>query len=280
MDARIAFREEDWVRIERDWSAWWAGALDRPLLVLEGVARPHPPLPDAPGFVSNLPLEIPADEVVDRYEAHLSVRRYYGDAFPKWWINFGPGIMAGFLGSRVHSVPETVWFDPSETKDIRDLSVRYDVTNPWWIRVRELTEEAVRRWKGQVVVSHTDMGGNLDILASLRGTEGLLLDLVEFPEEVDRLAGEITRLWLGYYEELHAIISSGGVGTSCWATVWSPGKTYMLQSDFAYMISPAMFERFVVPDLRSCCDFLDHGFYHLDGKEQIRHLICSWRFPG
>jgi len=33
-----------------------------------------------------------------------------------------------------------------------------------------------------------------------------------------------------------------------------------------------MFERFVLPDLITCCDHLDHGFYHLDGKGQIRHL--------
>ena len=46
----------------------------------------------------------------------------------------------------------------------------------------------------------------------------------------------------------------------------------MLQCDFAYMISPQMFERFVLPDLTACCAALDHGFYHLDGKEQIRHL--------
>jgi hypothetical protein len=46
----------------------------------------------------------------------------------------------------------------------------------------------------------------------------------------------------------------------------------MLQSDFAYMISPEMFERFVLPDLDACCEALDHGFYHLDGKGQIVHL--------
>jgi len=46
----------------------------------------------------------------------------------------------------------------------------------------------------------------------------------------------------------------------------------MLQSDFAYMISPRMFERFVLPDLAACCEALDHGFYHLDGKGQIVHL--------
>jgi hypothetical protein len=33
-----------------------------------------------------------------------------------------------------------------------------------------------------------------------------------------------------------------------------------------------MFERFVHPDLLTCWDHLDHGFYHLDDKEQIRHL--------
>jgi hypothetical protein len=33
-----------------------------------------------------------------------------------------------------------------------------------------------------------------------------------------------------------------------------------------------MFERFVLPDLAACCEALDHGFYHLDGKGQIPHL--------
>ena len=46
----------------------------------------------------------------------------------------------------------------------------------------------------------------------------------------------------------------------------------MLQCDFCYMISPDMFERFVLPDLKACCDHLDYGFYHLDGKGQIPHL--------
>ena len=46
----------------------------------------------------------------------------------------------------------------------------------------------------------------------------------------------------------------------------------MLQCDFAYMISPQHFDRFVVPDLTRCCDTLDHGFYHLDGIGQLSHV--------
>ena len=46
----------------------------------------------------------------------------------------------------------------------------------------------------------------------------------------------------------------------------------MLQCDFAYMISPRMFKRFVMPDLKSICDHLEYAFYHLDGKGEIPHL--------
>jgi 5-methyltetrahydrofolate--homocysteine methyltransferase len=123
-----------------------------------------------------------------------------------------------------------------------------------------------------VSVGHTDLGGNLDILASFRGSQQLSLELIDAPQEVDRLVGEITRLWLRYYDELYAIIQQSGRGTTPWAPIWSPRRTYMLQSDFAYMISPKMFERFVMPDLERCCSALDHAFYHLDGKGQIPHL--------
>jgi 5-methyltetrahydrofolate--homocysteine methyltransferase len=46
----------------------------------------------------------------------------------------------------------------------------------------------------------------------------------------------------------------------------------MFQSDLSYMLSPKMFEKFVLPDLLSCFAQVDHAFYHLDGKGQIRHL--------
>jgi hypothetical protein len=38
------------------------------------------------------------------------------------------------------------------------------------------------------------------------------------------------------------------------------------------MISPAMFEKYVIPDLEACYKTMDCGFYHLDGKGQIAHL--------
>ena len=35
MGIQVQFTEQDWGRIERDWSGWWDGELKRPLIVIE-----------------------------------------------------------------------------------------------------------------------------------------------------------------------------------------------------------------------------------------------------
>lgn len=273
MTLNLAFTGGDWERIERVWSAWWAGELDRPLIMVEG--REHPSVEYYPHVFADLS---PAD-VIAQHTPNLEAMRWYGDAFPKCHLNFGPGITAGFVGARVIYTPLSTWFEPAEDLELKDIHPRYDPDNAWWVRVRETTIQAVEQWEGRVAVSHTDLGGNLDILASLRGSSELLLDLYDAPHEVDRLVGEILDLWLRYYRELDAIIRPACRGTTPWAPVWSPGTAYMLQCDLSCMFSPAMFERFALPDLDACCAALDHAFYHLDGPGALPHMDALLAIP-
>ena len=280
MGIELRFDDADWARIERDYTAWWAHELERPLVQVTGTeSAPGVYYPDVHGFYANYGLDRPVEGILLELTPYLEARRFYGDAFPHHFVNFGPGIMAGFLGCRVYSVPETVWFEPSQETALEALAFPSEAPSPWWQRVGDWTRAAVELWEGKVQISHTDLGGNLDILASFRTTQGLLYDLYDAPERVEGLAQELTRLWLGYYDELDALIHPHCRGRVPWAPIWSAETCYMLQCDFAYMISPAMFERFVLPDLTACCDHLEHGFYHLDGPGQIVHLDLLLEMP-
>jgi len=130
----------------------------------------------------------------------------------------------------------------------------------------------VERIGSQTQITLPDLGGMLDILASIRTTERLLTDLLDSPDEVERLMWEVFEAWWAYYEHFYAILEGSSPGCMAWAPVWSPKRTYMFQSDFAYMISPKMCERLVIPELTECCRRVDHGFYHLDGVGQLPHL--------
>jgi hypothetical protein len=272
MNINLNFTPKDWERIERDWTAWWHHDLDRPMVVVDvyewqGISF----IPQLKGWEVTKDT-YPIDKILDYYQNILENVQFYGESWPRWWPNFGAGIVAGFLGARVSCDENTVWFEPTSESSPANIHPRYDADNFWWRWVKETTQGAIDRWGNQITVATTDLGGNLDILASLRGTQNLLMDLYDAPEEVERLVAKITQLWLGYHDALFEIIHTADNGTTSWAPMWSPGRYYMLQSDFCYMISPAMFERFVLPDLEACCNHLDYGFYHLDGKGQIPHL--------
>ncbi|MFO7899584.1 MAG: hypothetical protein R6V58_11070 [Planctomycetota bacterium] len=264
----IRFTEADWDRIERDYSAWWAGELDRPLIYM---VRTEPGGPAPSRFLPNHPGASP-EELCDLFGRVFRRQHFQADGFPFWFINFGAGALAAFLGARLNARPDTVWFEPGEPKPIHEIDPQLDPENPWWRQVVDVTRAAVDYWDGMVAISHTDLGGTLDVLASLRTTEGLLTDLVDAPDEVERVLWRISEIWLECYARLDEIIRAKCRGTVPWARSWSKDRTYMLQCDFVAMISPPMGRRFLIPELTAVCRSLDDPFYHLDGPGALPQL--------
>ncbi|MBN1264947.1 MAG: hypothetical protein JXA25_05595 [Anaerolineales bacterium] len=270
-----SFSAQDWERIRRDWGRWWHFDLDRPMVVIErldGYDIAPELIPEIVPHAIEIPLETTPEQTVKFYDDMISRTRYYGDAFPRWYPDFGPGIVAAFLGAEPSVVDHSVWYEPEAGLSICDLQPRFDPKNPWWQRVLALTETAAAHWKQDVVVGYVDLGGNLDILTSLLNSEELLLGLIQQPDEVLRVTSRITEAWLACFNRLDAVISPAGAGSTAWAQMWAPGSFYMLQSDFSIMISPQMFEQYVLPDIAACSERMDHAFYHLDGPGAIRHL--------
>ncbi len=271
----IDFSPDRWEKIKHDSENWWRGELGRPLIQIclkgRNPGREEPKLPYFE-FASFYDLSVPAEKIIDRMDFELSRTKFMGDAFPHFWPNFGPGVIAAFLGCKLENGKNTTWFYPENLPDIGSLSFKFNPENIWFKRICDIIRAGQERWGNSVQIGMTDLGGNLDILSSFRPSENLLLDLYDSPGEVERLTWEAHRAWWDYFLSFIEIQQSTNHGCTAWAPIFSAGSYYMLQCDFSYMISPVMFEEFVRPELEATIKKLDNPFYHLDGVGELPHL--------
>jgi len=278
----IDFGAERWQKIEADYTSWWNGELDRPIIqfVVGGrdSGRPEPSIPYH-SFTAFYDMSISADAVVDRWDYELSSRKYLGDAFPYEWLNFGPGVIAAFLGAKLECGADTVWYHPEDEKDISQIDWQFNPDNDWYRRVIDICEAANRRWEGSVQIGTTDLGGNLDILSTFRPSEKLLFDLYDNPEDVKRLTWRAHELWWQYFEEINKVLRPTNPGYTSWCPMFSSVPFYILQCDFSYMIGPDMFDEFAKPELEASCKRLGNAFYHLDGPGELPHLDSLLAIP-
>lgn len=242
--------------------------------------RPEPSIPTH-HFTAFYDLDTSPEQIIDRMDYDLSCLKFLGDAFPTIFPNFGPGVMAAFLGCELETSVEsyTCWFHTKHQLDISDLNFAYNQDNPWLHRIKSIAEAGMKRWQGQVQIAMTDLGGNLDVLSSFRPGESLLYDLYDYPDDVKRLTWQVHDLWWQYFDEIDSIIRPTSHGYTAWASLFSTVPYYMLQCDFCYMISPDMFDEFVRPELAATCKRLGNAFYHLDGPGELPHLDSLLSIP-
>ena len=266
------FTEEQWAKTTSAWTAWWNHDIGRPMLTCQR-SRPFQ-RPAWWGLMPAIPFEITPEQIAEEIWQNIANTEYFGDSYPAAFMNFGPGDIAGFVGGEVTPAWNTTWFGPGkwEGRGLREITPEYDPGNIWFRRVKAVMKTCVEKFAGRAVVSYTDLGGNLDIAAPLRGTQTLLTDTLDDPGAVRELVGIVTKLWIRYFDGEHGIIAENGRGFKSWLPMWAPGSTYELQCDFSYMISPAQFDDLVMPDLTACCDHIEYPVFHLDGPGILNHL--------
>ncbi len=262
----------NWAETQQQYINWWnhAGMI---------VGAWPPPRANAPHESASTP-EKPVD--LNRYftepdfraaveHQRLSQGYFGGDILPVAETDIGPGSLALYLGSEPGISRETVWFNPCLTGI--DQPIRFDPANRWWQITRSTLIACREKGRGKYLVGCPDLVENLDILASLRGVETLMMDLVECPDHVLARLEELNQAWFEVFTQIFQEIGLED-GSSVFGAfrLWAPGKMAKVQCDASAMLSPRMFRRFVIPFLSRQCSWLDHSLYHLDGHQALVHL--------
>lgn len=269
----------DWDKSQARYRAFWKHELvDRP--VVQVFAAKRPGLPKGWWRILNEPVWADPDRAVEDMLAHIDGTHYAGDAYPMWYPNLGPGALTAFLGNPIHFDPEhdTSWQEHA-VPDLRAWRPQLDPQNPVWQATLRLTERIAAAAPGRFVAGITDLGMGADLLAAVRGADGLCMDMLDCPEVVQARLCELRTLWQQCYQALYDRLPPAN-GSNCWLPTWAPGRTYPLQNDFSCMISPEMYREFFLDDLVGHCNWLDYAAYHLDGPGAIRHLDMLLEIPS
>ena len=276
--------KENWEESREHHLAWWRreGLIVNPA---NAAFYPRRPSPRCPGEEPAPPESLAARYTDPKFVAARMHHRMANascplDALPIARVDLGPGSLAVYLGSTPKFSETTVWFEPCiEDPDTCDR-IALDSSNPWWRRQLDLVESVRERAQGLYWVGCPDLVENLDILASLRDTQLLMIDLIERPEWVRARLREITEAYFTVFDAIYPRIRDpeGGMAFGAFA-LWGLGKTAKVQCDTAAMISRDMFDEFVVPGLRRQCAWLDNSMFHLDGTQAIQHLDSLLAIP-
>ncbi len=254
--------------------AFWEGQLEEyPLLwVTVAGARPGTPPPAPPTEELQW---TDAEYQMAKAEDALSRTYFAADALPVHNPWLGPDQFAAWLGGSLmfSTKDNTSWTAPFIEEWPDPVDFRIDPGNKWWRAYREILRASADRGRGRWVTAYPDLHSGIDGLGAMRGPERLMLDLITSPEAVKRAMNCMTRLWQEIVDAVSEILLPAGQGTTNWTYGWSARRFLCVgQNDFSCLISPFMFDEFVLPDTVSCCNHVDRVIYHLDGPGALQHL--------
>jgi hypothetical protein len=268
----------DFAQAADKWERFWREGLDEPLIA---AVRPKP---------GAEPVEKPSlyaigPDVEPRSYAEQAVRwaqshDFLGAAIPFVYLELAADQFATFLGVdlKFPTPGEGGW--PIHTHadtPIQDVHVQFGTSGRWWRLIADLAEAVMEHSDDSLLLAAPTMVANLDALVALRGAQNVLMDLVDAPDEVVRVLGEISEAHAQALTALGTLLDYEHRGSINRHGMYSKGVINCLQCDFSCMISPAMFQELLLPVLETDMGLYDAVEYHLDGPGAIRHLeaLCS-----
>ena len=197
---------------------------------------------------------------------------FLGETFPVYMPNLGPNFFAAVHGAELEFGETTSWCEPM-INDHSDLEkIRFSKNNPYYKSMHELTRAALEMCEGQFLVGYTDIHHGMDCAAAWRGAENLCMDMILDEPMVTRLMQLASEHFLDVYDEFDALLKDYGQPSVTWMNLPVPnGRLHIPSNDFAFMISPDMFDKYALQTLRDEIKTMTHNVFHIDGKGVANH---------
>ena len=262
----------DWEQAKERLTALWRGQLrNGPCMSVHAPSGKGAPYPPEPAGVEDR--WINPRWVVSNALAQIANTWWGGEAVPSYLL------MAGWvncLGGTPRFAPQTIWFEHIEVDFDRPPALRFDPRDPWVRRYEALHRAMVQAaGRDDFLIGQCCILPACDLLSMLMGTENFLVALMDHPRWMREAICQGARVQTEarqYFERITAEGNDFWYGNGGWMCFWAPEPYAATQSDVSCMMSPAMFDEFIVPELDIYGRRHNAMWYHLDGGDAQQHL--------
>lgn len=258
------------LRLER-LTAWLERANDRPLIgfslgsyyPLERYSRGVKSLRNGPVRPDDIVVGGYLEDSDRLYELHeqaggdfiFSAAPFFG--IP--WVEaaLGCGVVADHQAGSTRSVPPASFAE-------HPVIPQFSEKNPWVAKMLEFIPALSARSGGRYPVGVTLMRGVSDLLSALYGASDFVYRMTDEPDEVRDVVAALTEFWIAFGRSLleHLPLFHGGTGSFLY-NLWCPGKMIWLQEDAVALLSPALYEEFILPADQRIATAFEHTVMHL-----------------
>jgi len=211
---------------------------------------------------------------VRRAFANISCKRYFGEALPYHYVDFGASTLCGMQGCKTnYSTKETIWVDARYGSLEDALNASIDDSLLFTKQVHEVFELIASKLHGYALVAPYCFGSPCDNLAGLIGTENLIYSLYDNPRLLEQVLVKQLGIWMDELDYVTSILKPSHLQPmTAWHGILAPGSTFAIQEDIGYMLGDEHYNRFCLPGIYDMVDRLEYPFFHLDGVGALKHL--------
>ena len=150
--------------------------------------------------------------------------------------------------------------------------------NPWVARNLEMLRAIAPQARGRYPMGASLMRGISDLLSALLGLDRTIFGMLDAPTQIDALAEGIADFWIAFGQaQLDEVVPYADGYGSFGYYLWAPGRCIWLQEDAAALLSPELYERFILPHDRRIAAAFPYCLMHLHPARYIpyRPLLDS-----
>jgi 5-methyltetrahydrofolate--homocysteine methyltransferase len=180
--------------------------------------------------------------------------------------------LEAMLGIPTRVGNESIWakeggFDYRETGK---LNLSKD--NPWRKKYLEFVSALQDRYGDRYPVGQPILRGTSDMVAALRGSQQMIFDLYDHPQEFQSLARACTDFFIGLVKDQLAITRPfhGGYEVESF-TLWAPGGIVRMQEDASALFSPDLYVKYLQEEDRRIASAFPYDVIHLHSSSL--HLL-------